>query len=106
MHFRGSTRYLIIINLTGCKEIMHKKHKLQKHVMNLIKKTGFKKFHIAEQIGISPEQLSFAIRCRRAIPEHREAIFCFLKHYIPEIKQYKDVWLEDRLGTVHFKNAA
>lgn len=85
---------------------MQKKKKLQKHVSNLIKKTGFKKFHIAEQIGISPEQLSFTITCRRSTSEHREAVFCFLKYHIPEIKKYKDVWLEDRPGTIHFKNAA
>lgn len=85
---------------------MSKSRKLKKHVIGLIKKTGFKKKYIAAQVGISPEQLSFAINCRRAIPEHREAIFCFLKHHIPEIEHYQDVWLEDRLGTVHFKNAA
>ena len=84
----------------------HKKH-IKQHVLNLIAKTGFKKFYIAKQIGLKPEQLSQVLNCHRNKTEHREAIFCFLKYHVPgEIKHYKDVWLEDRPGTVNFKNAA
>ena len=83
----------------------HKNH-IKSHVLNLISKTGFKKIYIAQQIGLKPEQLSQTINGHREKIEHREAVFCFLKYHVPEIKHYKDVWLEDRPGTVNFKNAA
>lgn len=82
------------------------KREIQKHVIDLISKTGFKKFHIAKLLGISPPQLSHVINGHRIKAEHREAIFCFLKHHLSEINNYEDVWLEDRPGTIHFKDAA
>jgi hypothetical protein len=81
-------------------------NKKRRHVRKLIHSTGFKKGFIANMIGISPSQLSQAINGHRINPEHREAIFCFLKYHLPEITKYQDVWLEDRPGTINFKNAA
>ena len=85
---------------------MKQKTHIKAHVLNLVAKTGFKKLYIAEQVGITPEQLSQILNCRRDKTEHREAVFCFLKHYIPEVEHYKDVWLIDRPGTINFKTAA
>ncbi len=101
---KGSV-HISTTNFTECKEIMQKKYVRQKHISNLIRKTGFKKLYIATQIGLSASQLSHAINGYRVNPEHREAIFCFLKHYVSEVKKYSDVWLEDRPGTIYFKAA-
>lgn len=90
---------------THVKKKMVQKRKISNHVPSLIARTGFKKGYIAQMIGISPSQLSQAINGHRDKAEHREAVFCFLRHYLPEITRYQDVWLEDRPGTVYFKAA-
>lgn len=73
---------------------------VKKHVQNLIEKTGFKKSYIAKKIGITSEQLSKIINCRRKTAQYRESIFNFLELYLNEIETYRDVWLEDRPGTL------
>lgn len=84
---------------------MEKNKKISIHLPVLIAKTGFKKGRIAEMIGITPSQLSQVINGHRDKAEHREALFCFLRHHLPEINHYQDVWLEDRPGTLYFKAA-
>lgn len=84
---------------------MGKNKKISIHLSVLIAKTGLKKGRIAEMIEITPSQLGQIINGHRKKAEHREAIFCFLRHYLPEINHYQDVWLEDRPGTIYFKVA-
>lgn len=84
-------------------------HKLQNHITDLLWDIRHTETMLAQLLtvglgrNISLDMVSHNIVGRRAQSDVREGIFCIFVAKLPhKVKEFKDVWLSDRPGTIIF----